>query len=342
MKIYAESSAVLAWLLGEDAAPRVRDVLGRAELVMASDLTVLECDRVLIRAVALGEIGEAAAADRRSHLNHAAAHWHVLRLTTDIVDRARQPFPAEPILILDALHLASALAARSSVAGVELLSLDDRVRRVGASWGSGFNRREFCRGESSVMRQASARAVAVFGMILLALTDVGATCGGGGGGGTGGMSGAGEEVYPVPWKMAKAGDTLVPGSLIEKLPSWCSPRRMARWWAERGTKTDSCAWHSSRNWVLRWRARGQTWRRSSTASEAQRLNGRSVKDSRRRTRPSTPTQSGCIERRRDSIPPTPRRCGIALALDPNDPYNVIFSAEVLSSLPVTSGEPVPE
>jgi len=130
VKIYAESSAVLGWLLGEDAASRVREVLSKAELVIASDLTLLECDRVLIRAVALGEIDEAAAADRRAHLNAAATYWHVLRLSADIVNRARQPFPAEPIRTLDAIHLASALAARSGVAGVELLSLDDRVRRA--------------------------------------------------------------------------------------------------------------------------------------------------------------------------------------------------------------------
>ena len=135
MKIYAESSAVLAWLLGEDAARRVREVLSKAELVIASDLTLLECDRVLIRAVALGEIDEAAAADRRAHLNEAATYWHVLRLSADIVDRARQPFPSEPIRTLDAIHLASALAARSGVAGVELLSLDDRVRRAGEQLG---------------------------------------------------------------------------------------------------------------------------------------------------------------------------------------------------------------
>jgi PIN domain len=135
MRIYAESSAVLAWLLGEDAAPTVREILGRAELVIASDLTLLECDRVLIRAVALADIEEAAAADRRAHLNAAAAHWHVFRLSTDIVDRARHPFPVEPIRTRDAIHLASALAARSGVAGVELLSLDDRIRRAGAQLG---------------------------------------------------------------------------------------------------------------------------------------------------------------------------------------------------------------
>lgn len=129
MRVYAESSAVLAWLLGEEAATRVRDVLRKAELVIASDLTLLECDRVLARAVALGEIAEADAADRRSHLNEAATHWHVLRLSLDIIERARQPFPAEPIRTLDAIHLAAALAARSHVAGVELLSLDARIRR---------------------------------------------------------------------------------------------------------------------------------------------------------------------------------------------------------------------
>jgi predicted nucleic acid-binding protein len=135
VNLYAESSAVLAWLLGEEGGHRVREGLRRAELVMASDLTLLECDRVLIRAVTLGEIDEAAAADRREHLNAAAAHWHLWRLSADIIDRARHPFPAEPVRTLDAIHLASALAVRSTVPGVELLSLDDRIRRAGEQLG---------------------------------------------------------------------------------------------------------------------------------------------------------------------------------------------------------------
>jgi predicted nucleic acid-binding protein len=135
VNIYAESSAVLAWLLGEEAGRPVREVLRHAELVMASDLTLVECDRVLIRAITLGEIEEASAADRRAHLNAAAAHWHLWRVSSDIVDRARHPFPAEPVRTLDAIHLASALAVRSVVPGVELLSLDDRIRRAGAQLG---------------------------------------------------------------------------------------------------------------------------------------------------------------------------------------------------------------
>lgn len=131
MNLYAESSAVLAWLLGEEAGTGVRQLLTAADVVVASDLTIIECERVLIRAAVLGDLTEAEAADRRAHLAAAASHWHVLRIGSEIVDRARQPFPGEPIRTLDAMHLAAALTARSAVPGLELLSLDDRMRRAG-------------------------------------------------------------------------------------------------------------------------------------------------------------------------------------------------------------------
>jgi predicted nucleic acid-binding protein len=130
VSLYAESSAVLAWLLDEDAATFVRQTLSGGRIVLASDLTLIECDRVLHRAAALGELTEAEVADRRAHLTTAAAHWHVLRIGPEVVDRARQPFPGDPVRTLDAIHLASALVARSAVAGLELLSLDDRIRGV--------------------------------------------------------------------------------------------------------------------------------------------------------------------------------------------------------------------
>ena len=128
MILYAESSAVLAWLLDEESARAVRELLADAQIVAASDLTLIECDRVLHRAAALGELSEAEAADRRAHLATAAGHWHLLRVGGDVVDRARQPFPGDPIRTLDAIHLASALVARSAAAGLQVLSLDDRIR----------------------------------------------------------------------------------------------------------------------------------------------------------------------------------------------------------------------
>jgi predicted nucleic acid-binding protein len=135
VSLYVESSAVLAWLLDEEAGAFVRKTLSETEIVLASDLTLIECDRVLHRAAALGELTEAEVADRRAHLATAAAHWHVLRIGSEVVDRARQPFPGDPIRTLDAIHLASALVARSAVARLELLSLDDRIRGAGKKLG---------------------------------------------------------------------------------------------------------------------------------------------------------------------------------------------------------------
>jgi predicted nucleic acid-binding protein len=129
MNLYAESSAVLAWLLDESSAAEVRRLLASADIIVTSDLTLIECSRVLIRAVALGELSEAEAADRRAHLANAAARWHILHIASEIIDRSKQPFPDEPIRTLDALHLASALTARAAIAGLEILSLDERVRK---------------------------------------------------------------------------------------------------------------------------------------------------------------------------------------------------------------------
>lgn len=128
MRLYAESSAVLAWLLDEAAGSAIRRTLAASDVIVASDLTLVECDRVLLRAASLGELTEADAANRRAHLTAASGHWHVLRISPEIIDRARQPFPGEPIRTLDALHLASALLARSAVTDLELLSLDERIR----------------------------------------------------------------------------------------------------------------------------------------------------------------------------------------------------------------------
>ena len=68
MTLYAESSAVLAWLRGETKGRAIRLLLANADAVIASDLTLMECDRVLIHSVALKEITEAQAVPRRVRL----------------------------------------------------------------------------------------------------------------------------------------------------------------------------------------------------------------------------------------------------------------------------------
>src|SRR5689334_23084615 len=112
MNLYAESSAVLGWLLAETHGIEAQQLLASAEVVSCSDLTLIECGRVLVRATFLGKLSETEAADCQRQLSVAAHYWNVFRISTEIVERVQRPFPKEPIRSLDAIHLASALAAR--------------------------------------------------------------------------------------------------------------------------------------------------------------------------------------------------------------------------------------
>jgi hypothetical protein len=126
---------VLRWLLDEPRAAEVREALGAAELALASCLTLIECDRVLIRAVATNLLPEAVAAERQAVLARTADHWVTFDLDAEVMERARRPFPVEPIRTLDAVHLATALLARSLVPELVVLSLDARVRRSAEQMG---------------------------------------------------------------------------------------------------------------------------------------------------------------------------------------------------------------
>lgn len=126
--LYAESSAVVSWLLDEAPAPSIGEVLAQAERVLASELTLVECDRVLIRAEAQERLTREAIEENQELLHSVAKFWDIVVLDEPILNRVRKPFPIEPIKTLDALHLASAEAVRSSYPDLVLLSLDKKVR----------------------------------------------------------------------------------------------------------------------------------------------------------------------------------------------------------------------
>ena len=95
---------------------------------MTSEISLIECERALIRAAHGKVIGESEAADRRARLRLASAHWTLVPLQAEIAERARQPFPREPVRTLDAVHLATLIVARALVPGLRVLSFDERIR----------------------------------------------------------------------------------------------------------------------------------------------------------------------------------------------------------------------
>jgi predicted nucleic acid-binding protein len=127
--IYAESSAVLGWLLGESRGEEIRRALESADAVVASRLTRLECLRAIVRLEATRQATPADAERLLGVFTRASAEWTMIEIAAELVERAAAPFPEEPVRALDAIHLASALVVRSVTPDVEIAALDTRIRR---------------------------------------------------------------------------------------------------------------------------------------------------------------------------------------------------------------------
>jgi predicted nucleic acid-binding protein len=126
--VYAESSAVLAWLLGEASQFVALRALKKANSVVTSSLTAVECSRGVARARSLGRIAAADALAALRLLDVAESSWDVHDLSDDVMARARAALPTEPVRTLDALHLATALIFQEALGNVHLLSFDERIR----------------------------------------------------------------------------------------------------------------------------------------------------------------------------------------------------------------------
>jgi predicted nucleic acid-binding protein len=137
LNLYAETSAILDWLLVQRGATAAGPALAAADRVVTSQLTLMECERVLTRGVATGDLTAERSAEARSTLQSIASDWLVVSIDPLVSERVKQPFPREPVRTLDAIHLASALVARSGVPDIQILSLDTRVRDNAALLGFG-------------------------------------------------------------------------------------------------------------------------------------------------------------------------------------------------------------
>lgn len=136
MVIYAESSAVLAWLFDEPSADDVIRAIESADLVVTSELTAVECARAVHRALKAGRIDHGQAHALRAAFTSAGAQWDRLEIGERVLALASGPFPAEPVRALDAIHLASVTLAREVWPDLTVLSLDDRIRASTSALGT--------------------------------------------------------------------------------------------------------------------------------------------------------------------------------------------------------------
>jgi predicted nucleic acid-binding protein len=133
--LYLETSALLAWLLGEPSAAGVKLRVDAAQAVATSWLTLLEAERTLVRGETQGVLKAAEAEKLRGLLSRSKTGWMLMEISAEVRERAARAFPSEPIRTLDAIHLATALILMRVFPALELLSFDSRILRNAESLG---------------------------------------------------------------------------------------------------------------------------------------------------------------------------------------------------------------
>lgn len=120
MNLYLDSSVVLRAILGEPGLlPQWRQV----ERAVSSELLRLECLRTIDRARLRLGLPDREVASIRSSLLDLLSSFDLLPLDPAILLRAAEPFPTT-LGSLDAIHLASALHAKTLIPDLELATHD--------------------------------------------------------------------------------------------------------------------------------------------------------------------------------------------------------------------------
>ena len=108
MDVYVDSSVLLRHVFGQ------REPLAswaRIDRPVSSDLVRVECLRTIDRARFSTGLADHIVAERRAAILEALAAFSLVPVTTEVLERAGDPFPTS-LATLDAIHLATALLVR--------------------------------------------------------------------------------------------------------------------------------------------------------------------------------------------------------------------------------------
>jgi predicted nucleic acid-binding protein len=125
-RLYVETSALLRALLEGDASLEAE--LSRGKL-FTSALTFVEAGRAIARARRERRLDGAEGREAERVLATFERACDVLAVEEEVLRRARDELPEEPVRSLDAIHLASILVLDEALGEFEVVSCDERVRR---------------------------------------------------------------------------------------------------------------------------------------------------------------------------------------------------------------------
>jgi predicted nucleic acid-binding protein len=125
--LYLDTSAVLRAVLQRGTTPEMEQRIEGAGTLITSRLSLVEAGRAFQRIRSLGKSSEGELADAGRELDELWARCDIWELTPRVCEMACQVAPNKPLRTLDALHLATYLLARRRIAGLELLTGDQRL-----------------------------------------------------------------------------------------------------------------------------------------------------------------------------------------------------------------------
>jgi uncharacterized protein len=123
VRVYVDSSVLLRVALGE---PDRLSAWGQITRPISSELTRIECLRTIDRARLQGRLDDPVLARVRADVLETLDAFAMVELDAHIKSRAADPFPTL-VRTLDALHLASALAVRATMADLSLATHDQEL-----------------------------------------------------------------------------------------------------------------------------------------------------------------------------------------------------------------------
>ena len=126
--LYLDTSAVLRAILESGTSPELESRIAAAPVLVTSRLSLVESSRAFHRLRLLGQESEAKLADAQREINAVWARCELWEMTPSVCELASQVAPTKLLRTLDALHLATFVLARQNIVGLELITVDDRLR----------------------------------------------------------------------------------------------------------------------------------------------------------------------------------------------------------------------
>jgi predicted nucleic acid-binding protein len=126
--LYLDTSVVLRATLESGTTPDVEARIRAARVLVTSRLSLVESARACLRAREVGRVPEERLADAEREIDEIWARCQIWELTPSICEAAGRVAPRGLLRTLDALHLATFVAARRRIEGLQLLTEDLRLR----------------------------------------------------------------------------------------------------------------------------------------------------------------------------------------------------------------------